>query len=528
MSGAPGRRARYAGVGALGSAALLAASLASAQQNLSFEAAGEEPVGWGAFGGRAARDGATVVIDDTTALAGTRSLKIEQRGAATLTRIAQRVPSGALSHDTPARPDSALRVRLTAAVRQGPGNARPEIWLRVGGAQGGIYLDGLGEGGEPASAKAAAAPDAGWSERVLELPLVRDADEVAFGALLSGEGSAWFDDFRVSVVDAAGEPPATAGARRYLDDALDTLEQHSIRRAAVDWDALRAATLRHARGAKDPAGTHLALRYAIYELGDRHSYLQAPRAAAMLARAPVSNARTGRAVVPPTARSIDGRFGYLAVPGFAGGTQEAQMAFAAELQNHIKELDATSTCGWILDLRLNSGGNLWPMLAGVGPLLGDGEVGASVYPDGSRVALWYRNGQAGFGDYVQLRVFGPHPAVERPVAVLIGRGTASSGEVVAAAFRGRPGARSFGAPTSGVSSGNRTFPLADGAALVLTVAATSDRLGHVHLGPLVPEQAVTAAETGAGGEDPVLAAATAWLSAEAGCTIAAAAAGPAG
>jgi hypothetical protein len=162
------------------------------------------------------------------------------------------------------------------------------------------------------------------------------------------------------------------------------------------------------------------------------------------------------------------------------------------------------------------------MLAGVGPLLGDGEVGASVYPDGRRVPVWYRQGQAGFGEYVQLRVFGPHAAAERPVAVLIGQGTASSGEVLAAAFRGRPGARSFGAPTSGVSSGNRTFPLADGAALVLTVAATSDRLGQVHTGPLLPEHPVPAAAGGSGG-DPVLAAATAWLSGQAGCAVTAAA-----
>lgn len=520
MSAAPGPSARHARAGALAAAALLGASLASAQQNLSFEAAGEELVGWGAFGGRASSGDATVAADDTTAFSGARSLKIEQRGAAALARIAQRVPVGALADGVPMRPDSALRVRLTATVRQGPGNAQPEIWLRVGGATGGIYVDGLGEGGEPASAEGTGATgaDAGWTERVLELPLVQDADEIAFGAVLRGDGGAWFDDFRVTVLDAADRPPATAGARRYLDDALDTLEQHSIRRAAVDWPAVRAAAARHARGAQDAADTYVALRYAIYALGDRHSYLQPPRAAALLARAPVSNARTGRAVVPPTARSIDGRFGYLAVPGFAGGTQEAQMAFAGELQSLIKGLESTSTCGWILDLRLNSGGNLWPMLAGVGPLLGEGEVGASVYPDGRRVPVWYRHGQAGFGEYVQLRVFTPHPAVERPVAVLIGPGTASSGEVLAAAFRGQPGARSFGAPTSGVSSGNRTFPLADGAALVLTVAATSDRSGHVQLGPLVPEQTVSASETG-DGEDPVLAAAAAWLSGEAGCAV---------
>ena len=177
--------------------------------------------------------------------------------------------------------------------------------------------------------------------------------------------------------------------------------------------------------------------------------------------------------------------GYLWIPGFAGGTQASQAKFADALHRITGDLDARGSCGWIVDLRDNTGGNLWPMLAGVGPVLGDGDAGASVYPDGRRVTLWYRDGRAGFGDYVQLRVAGapyrldePYP----PTAVIVGPSTASSGEVIAAAFRGRKHASIFGAATRGLSTGNRTFPLSDGAALVLTVAATSDRTGRVYNG----------------------------------------------
>jgi C-terminal processing protease CtpA/Prc len=156
------------------------------------------------------------------------------------------------------------------------------------------------------------------------------------------------------------------------------------------------------------------------------------------------------------------------------------------------------------------------MLAGTGPLLGEGELGASVYADGARRSFWYRDGKAGFGDYVQLRVVAPHrlEAPDAPLAVLLGARTASSAEVLAAALRGRPHTRSFGGPTSGLSAGNRTFELTDGAALVLTVAATADRAGRVILGPIVPDEEVLARAVPS---DAVLAAAMTWLEAEGMC-----------
>jgi C-terminal processing protease CtpA/Prc len=148
-------------------------------------------------------------------------------------------------------------------------------------------------------------------------------------------------------------------------------------------------------------------------------------------------------------------------------------------------------------------------------LLGEGELAASVYPDGRRVGVWHRDGQAGFGDYTQLRVRAPYRVrAEVPAAVLLGPSTASSAEVLAVALRGRPATRSFGTPTRGLIAGNRTFTLADGASLVLTVAATTDRAGHVYAEPIVPDELVGGAESEA---DETLAAAVTWLAAGESC-----------
>ena len=477
---------------------------AVAQENLDFEAAAAPqgvPLAWSFFGRTDDAD-AAIGADATTAASGARSLRVE-RTTNGVTRLAQRLPAAEFGVV------AAERLRLTGAVRADA--AAASLWLRVALPSAVLFVDSRGDGRE-ADALGPAAPP-GWRRFTLELPLPPEATEVAFGVAVRGTGAAWFDDLALVRTAVTTLPPATPAARDYVEDALAILEAEALGRPVVGWSALRQASLGYARGARTPSEAHLAVRYAIAALGDRHSYFQTPQATAALRAAAVANARTGQALAAPGAAALDGGVAYLAVPGFAGGAPTAQVEFAESIKKLIQLHDSSASCGWVLDLRQNGGGNLWPMLAGVGPLLGNGPVGASVYPDGRRVPVWYRDGQAGFGDYVQLRVNDAYRPARLPaVAVLTGPGTGSSAEVLALAFRGRADARSFGAPTAGLSTGTRTFALADGAALVLAVAATSDRLGRVYTGPLDPDEAVpseTAARDPAA--DALVAAAQRWL-----------------
>jgi C-terminal processing protease CtpA/Prc len=241
----------------------------------------------------------------------------------------------------------------------------------------------------------------------------------------------------------------------------------------------------------------------------------------VLATTAVANARTGSPLTAPEAQRLGEHLGYVSVPSFAGGTPAQQVEFAEKLKNEIQAADGAQICGWVVDLRQNTGGNLWPMLAGLGPLLGEGDLAASVYPDGRRIAVWHREGQAGFGDFTQLRVLSAYRvAAGVPAAVLLGPATASSAEILAVALRSRGATRSFGAPTRGLSAGNRIFSLADGASLVLTVAATTDTAGRVYAGPIVPDEVVAGAGPPRQPEraaDATLAAAVAWLTAGDSC-----------
>ena len=57
-------------------------------------------------------------------------------------------------------------------------------------------------------------------------------------------------------------------------------------------------------------------------------------------------------------------------------------AFADAIQAAIRQADRAELAGWIVDLRGNTGGNMWPMLAGFGPVLGEGTAGFFIDPDG--------------------------------------------------------------------------------------------------------------------------------------------------
>jgi carboxyl-terminal processing protease len=486
---------------------------ARAQQNLSFEQVdgGGAPLEWNAGGG-------DITTDGTTAVAGGRSLRMTRAAADGVTRVTQRMAAAPLRDGTAER---VQRVRLAGFVRAEP-SAAAALWLRIDGARGPLFVDSYGygrESTEPTAALAAGGGDSGWRRLEIELPLPDDVEEIAFGVSQRGRGTAWFDALELTGVATDSRPPAAPVAVRYIDAALALMREHSLRRAQVDWAAVRQGALRFARGAEIVSDSHLAVRFAVRELGDRHSYLQSPSVTRTLQSAAVSNARTGAARAAPRGRRL-GRLAQIQVPGFAGGTPVEQVEFAEELKNIIQLHDVDDVCGWVVDLRQNSGGNLWPMLAGLGPLLGGGELAASVYPDGRRVGVWYRDGQAGFGDYTQLRVRTPYRLrAPAPVAVLVGPGTASSAEVLAVVLRGSPGTRSFGGPTRGLSAGNRTFPLADGASLVLTVAATSDAAGEVLEGPFVPDELVAGgnARDSRSAGDATLDAAAAWLLARDAC-----------
>jgi carboxyl-terminal processing protease len=304
----------------------------------------------------------------------------------------------------------------------------------------------------------------------------------------------------------------------YLEEALDFIQENSIRRLEIDWEAYRKDVFQRTQGARSPRDVYPAITFAVQSLHDGHSNF-----------IPLQQRAPAELPVPEIkAELVEEKIGYIDVPSYASLSPERLSEYATTMHQKICEIDQNSPCGWIVDMRNNTGGD-WIMLLGVGPILGEGDVGAFVEPDGTRKPWNYENGAILLGKVGEeremvsnvsgaCRLRDPNPNV----AILTGGKTASAAETIVVAFQGRPATRFFGEPTAGLTTSNRSHIFDDGA--VLSVAATyyADRTGQVYNGSIRPDEIIFDLRSqgiGDPDEDPVMPAAVAWLLNQEACHL---------
>jgi len=184
------------------------------------------------------------------------------------------------------------------------------------------------------------------------------------------------------------------------------------------------------------------------------------------------------------------RIGYLKIYGFFKIGTEADK-YASSLQDTIRSQDSANLYGWIIDLRGDIGGNLWPML--VGPILGSGICGYYIDPDGNAEPWTYNNGSAIDGTSTYSTVFIPYTLIKPnpKVAVLVNNITSGIGEAFAIAFIGRNNTRIFGVPTGEITMASDGYTLSDGANLYLANSVMADRNKNSFETSVIPDVTIT-------------------------------------
>jgi hypothetical protein len=480
------RRIARAVAGTLALAALLPPASAAgpaarpiAIPNAGFEegAPGGPPAAWAGTvrgtGDVAGKDGYAATLDAVDPAQGRFSVRLEQVGPGSERAF------GVVASALDARPYRRMRIRLTGAVRTAiPEGSMVGLWLRVDRSERRMgFFDNMGD--RPIRGRT-------WADYVIEADVASDAEGIAFGLLLAGGGKAWLDNVRLDVLGPS--PPPVMPAPAYLEQAIALLRAHHINSAKADWARIAADARAAIRTAAAPADTYDAIRGMLKALGEPHSFLMPPRRLRPAAGRGAGVAAPAPAM--PTYSLVDGRFGLVRLPGFVGSPQEVAR-YSGTLRQGLTMLDRQGVCGWIVDLRGDTGGNMWPMLNGLDPLLGKGPFGSFRDPAG-HLSHWVRAGGTIRPD-ADRRDAPPAftlRAAARPVAVLLDGRTMSSGEITATALAGRQNVRSFGAPTGGFTTANGTYPLADGAQLVITTAYIRDRTGREYKGPIQPDAPV--------------------------------------
>jgi carboxyl-terminal processing protease len=349
-----------------------------------------------------------------------------------------------------------------------------------------------------------------------------------------GQDSATLRSIRLHEVQttATTADPTKSDPIAYLNRALDQMQARSFRRDQIDWPRLRKAALARAAGAEITVDTYDAIRFALASLGDHHSSFH-PSPALEQIEASRNPMRKPEIAPPPQqfgpfvgryepegrVLTIGGKsFAIVVVTKCFPENDGEFIAFETKLQRIVADLDRSHPTGWVVDLRGNVGGNMWPMLAGIGPLLGESNDLGEFFTLDSHSTWRYRDGVAA---EIEDCKESPYPAVAGTpykltgtpsVAVLIDRGTGSSGEAIAIAFRGRPKTRFFGEHTQGSSTVNDGIELSDGASMWLTIGVDADRTGKQYPEGLGPDEEIDLGnQVPPDDHDPVLQGALRWL-----------------
>lgn len=314
--------------------------------------------------------------------------------------------------------------------------------------------------------------------------------------------------FYVSNSSMSGQDSAYA----ILEDALDLMQKSSLGKPAISWDSLRANARQQLITASTGKDAYPVINWCATQAKLNHSFMMSRTNAsvyandsAALKRKPALREVTGRIWADNAAEGI----GYISIPCISTTDPGYCQLLADSLQCLIRKLSDRGAINWIVDLRDNKGGNCWPMLAGMGPLLGNGICGWFVWPD-KKSSIRYEGGTAFHNQTAMCTVrsaFLLPDEKKKNIVVLTGPNTSSAGEILALAFRGISNVRFMGEPTAGLTTGNATYTMIDGSVLVLSVCREADRNGNLLEGKLQPDDKITPSRT----EDAARLAAVMWL-----------------
>ncbi len=269
-------------------------------------------------------------------------------------------------------------------------------------------------------------------------------------------------------------------ARQYFAIAFDSIEKYSLHRHSLNIDSIESYYAQELNDTMPIKYAHHYLEFAINSI-DQHSDLIRPAEFREKIQSPAE-------LFAFRGRFISDTYAYIEIRACNALDSGSAKAYADSLLSLTNLLYNLNPSGWIIDLRSNTGGNLYPMVAGLSPLLGEGILGYHLYPTGEKEP-WYAFMNVNNADEPSLQLLDSLyqiPTRERLV-ILIGAGTGSAGEGLLLSFRGDDRVKVIGEPTYGMATGNRMVFLQDSTALNITDSYMTDRNGNYSTGKLEPD-----------------------------------------
>lgn len=263
--------------------------------------------------------------------------------------------------------------------------------------------------------------------------------------------------------------------RQYVMECVDIMQNQSLYSSKLNWKKIRNSVeqkLSRGSGAPD---AEAAVIWVFQQLKDHHgmyggidtSYRYTkPGPERKMSTSILAEYKKPRAV--KTAMLSNG-IAYYKMPAVLIGSDTTKMRqWANVLTDSLCKLEVQQPRAYIIDLRMNNGGNQEPMWQALKNLIG--EENRTYYANARRKVLPEATDSATIR--YKSAAIPNNPCTFRkniPLAVLIGPGTASSGEITALSFTTRTNTKLFGEPTIGVANVTNGFVIMNKGYLLLTV-----------------------------------------------------------
>jgi len=268
--------------------------------------------------------------------------------------------------------------------------------------------------------------------------------------------------------------------KQLIKEIRKTLKKESMAREKVDWkrldDNLKSIDF-SGKHAFDKEKVYPVFIKALQDAGYHHSLFFSKFTSDELNK-------LNEKEVSSTSKYLGNNIGYIKIPYCMTFDSEKDRVFADTLIKQIQILDEHFIDKWIIDLRDNTGGNRWPMLAGLIPIIGDGLIGYNIISN-KYIPIIIKKGLINYNTLETIHYITKKPF--KKIAVIINEHTASSGEMVAIAVLGFEMTKSFGKESGGYTTINSTKVFKDGTQLFLETGNSADRNRRTYFPSIKPD-----------------------------------------
>ena len=268
---------------------------------------------------------------------------------------------------------------------------------------------------------------------------------------------------------------------KFYKNLVTTFRENSIEKEKIDWNDFEKKVLEKALIGKDSA-----IILALNLNGNPHTYYKTKGKYLFQSNriAPTDSNLNKKCNNIDFKKELQ-EIGYIEIPTFITDPSNQQGSkiraekYIKDIVDSIKSIDQRKLNGWIIDLRNNTGGNMWPMLISLTPFYPNGVLGYFI--GNKKDVVWSQsNGQIWFDDDSQTKKYLSNPIFYKlkneksKIAVLIGPLTSSSGEAVAISTKSIKTSKLFGANTSGFSTASRPIKIEKDEYLIITTSVDAD------------------------------------------------------